>query len=337
MANCSKLIPVDKLMFAENVRSPECQRIDAMVELLRRNGYQAKYPLVVSDRGEEGYLVLCGNRRGLALCKLREEAPEDYKIIVGPTNGKVPAIVHSGLTPEEEILLRIDHGPGEDRVPLDEWSEFLAIRQLTQVGTLTQEAMAEKLGVVVLRGPNKGKANRPHVQTRVNLARLPSFVQEEMRKRTLDAKSTHLRWSDIAELYKVFDPESIDYPGGDGPLFRKAWAAAIAPKVAKGKVKDGATLTAPDAVKRSQAASSIGVGQVLLASTGQGSVSMPEVDAAILRGETAVILLARIADYLGEADYIALVSAAQQQVVVAAESESETVGTDIAKMEVVAT
>ncbi len=120
MANkCARLIEVDKLYFAENVRTPECLQLPAMCESLRRHGFKTNHPLVVSEKkidGETRYHVLVGNRRGLALVFLRDNEPEAYRQALD--DAKVPAIVHRGLTEEEEVEHRIDHSFDEDRVPL---------------------------------------------------------------------------------------------------------------------------------------------------------------------------------------------------------------------------
>ncbi|KKL05749.1 hypothetical protein LCGC14_2602940, partial [marine sediment metagenome] len=161
--NVARMIHVDHLYFEGNVRSPECEAIPAMVESYRRNGFKVNHPLVVSEKqskevGVITYLVLCGNRRGIGLQWLRDNDKAAYALAL-PTC-KVPAIVHKGLTEEEETLLRIDHSIDEDRVQLDEWSVYLAVKQLAQVGIDTQEQIAEKLGLFYTKGKKKGQPNR---------------------------------------------------------------------------------------------------------------------------------------------------------------------------------
>ena len=318
--NVTRMIAVGDLVFADNVRSPECMAIPGIVESYRRNGFKVNHPLVLSEKTDGKYLVLCGNRRGLGLVWLREHAADDFARIV--PSGKIPAVVHRGLTQEEEVLLRIDHSTDEDRVPLDEWSVFLAIQQLVQMGMDTQEQIAEKLGITHSKGKNKGQPNRSFIQPRVNLSRLPQFVQDTMRQYTLDKDNTPLRWSHVATLYKAFHGEYLDHPEGDGPVFQEAWKKATTPPVKDDAAGDDADkrkdLTAADAVKRSQAASSKGLATVLLAVTGQGDGNLADVDRCIAEGETAIATLAAIAEYLGQKDFVELVDNSREQAAAAA-------------------
>jgi len=318
MANCTRMIEVDKLAFADNVRTPECLQIPAMVESVRRHGFKNNHPLVVVEKkGDDNqitYLVLIGNRRGLGLLWLRDNDAEEYRRIL-PT-GKVPAVVHKGLTAEEEVDLRIDHSPDEDRVPLDDWSVFLAIKQLVQVGLDTQERIATKLGLFIARGKKKGQPNRPFVQPRVNLARLPLFVQAEFEKLCREGKdSTPVRWANIPQLFKVFNTEFAEYPDGDGPEFQGVWQKALTPPEVKDEkdsnANDGSVepkeLTPAEAIKRSQAANSTGLRHALLAITRQSAYNLAEIDQKILAGESAIRDLAMIKAYLGEKKYASLI------------------------------
>ncbi len=312
--NVARMIPVDSLVFADNVRSPECTAIPQMVESYRRNGYKVNHPLVVSEKTDGTYLVLCGNRRGMALHWLRDNDNGAYRAAC-PADCKIPAIVHKGLTQEEETLLRIDHSTDEDRVPLDEWSIYLAIKQLALVGIDTQERIADKLGLYYTKGKNKGQPNRSYVQPRLNLVRLPSFVEETMREYTIDKDRTPLRWSHIAGLYKAYNAEFVDYPESDGPEFKEAWEKAITPLESKEKKgNDGKKeLTPADAIKRAQVASSCGLARALLVVTGQSDDNISDIDREIVEGETAIVTLASIKDYLGEEDYTQLVVSAREQ------------------------
>ncbi len=311
MANkCARLIEVDKLYFAENVRTPECLQLPAMCESLRRHGFKTNHPLVVSEKkidGETRYHVLVGNRRGLALVFLRDNEPEVYRQALD--DAKVPAIVHRGLTEEEEVEHRIDHSFDEDRVPLDDWSVFLAIRQLVGVGIITQEKIAIKLGLFKMRGKGKGEPNRSYVQVRVNLARLPAFVQEEFRKLMVDGKdSTPARLSDVAKLYKVYNAEYVKYPHADGPDFTDVWADAMTAIAEKDDTDEQTSkeLSPAEAVKRSQGAQSNALKQALLIVTRQSGGNLAKIDAAIVEGEVAVTTLSSVSAYLGESDYAIL-------------------------------
>jgi len=309
------MISVDDLIFAGNVRSPECTAIPAMVESYRRNGFKVNHPLVVSEKSEGKYLVLCGNRRGLGLQWLQANDKEAYASAL-PT-GKVPAIVHKGLTEEEETLLRIDHSADEDRVPLDEWSIYLAIKQLAQVGIDTQERIAEKLGIFYTKGKKKGQPNRSYVQPRLNLARLPGKVEDEMRQYAIDKDNTAIRWSHLAKLYQAYNTEYVEYPNGDGPLFTAEWNKAITPPAPAeaGPTDSKKELTPADAVKRAQVASSQGLQQALLCLTGQSDAVITDIDRAMAEGETAVLTVKLIADYLGSDEYAILIDASREAAV----------------------
>ncbi|KKN46350.1 hypothetical protein LCGC14_0673780 [marine sediment metagenome] len=320
MANqCTRLVDVERLFFADNVRTPECLQLPAMVESFKRHGFKLNHPLVVSEKEVDGntvYHVLVGNRRGLGLVWLRENEPDEYRRIL--STGKVPAIVHKGLTKEEEVDHRIDHSSDEDRVPLDDWSIFLAIRQLVQVGIDTQERIAVKLGLFKQRGKDKGKPNRSYVQVRVNLARLPMFVQDEYQKLFVDGKgSTAVRCTDIANLYKAYNKEYTEFPNSDGPDFMGAWTDAIAPPTERDATDDGMSakdLTPAEAVKRSQGAQSKALKGALLVVTRQSDGNLADIDAEIVKGESALFTLRAIEALLGKEEFEGLVANAHGHV-----------------------
>lgn len=311
--NCSRLIDVDRLTFADNVRTPECMQIPKIVESFKRHRFKTNHPLVVVEKpGEDGpvYLVLIGNRRGIGLQWLRDNEADEYRRVL--PGSKVPAVVHKGLTAEEEVDLRIDHSPDEDRVPLDEWSTFLAIQQLVRVGIDTQERIASKLGLFKVRGKEKGQPNRQFVQTRANLARLPQFVKDEFEKLCRDGKdSTAVRWAHVPKLYKAHLAEYVQHPESDGPEFQAAWTKAITPpEVTDGTpIDEGADpkeLSPAEAIKRSQSASSEGLKYALLVVTRQSDRNLAEIDGLILEGESAICTLTQIRDYMGEKDFAEL-------------------------------
>lgn len=343
MANVARMIDVDRLYFSDNVRSPECMAIPGMVESFRRHGFKVNHPLVVSEKPGKSkgdppmYLVLVGNRRGQALHWLRKEEEKTYQQIL-PT-GKVPAIVHKGLTREEEVDLRIDHSVDEDRVPLDEWSIFLAIKQLVGTGADTQDRIATKLGLFKTTGKGKGQPRREYVQVRVNLVRLPSFVQDEIRKLTLDKDSTLIRWNHIPRLYKVYNAEYTTCPGGaagKGPEFTALWKELTTPPepTAEGETEGPGIpkeLSPADAIKRSQAATSKGLKQALLVVTRQSKKDLGEIDAHLVAAESALLILHDIQAYLGDEEYGKLKDAAIAQGETrrsAAQSEKERTGSE---------
>jgi hypothetical protein len=311
----TKLIPVDALHFADNPRTDACMRIPEIVDSFRLHGFNDDRPLVASEKtidGETVYHVLCGNRRGSGLHVLRDNHPEDYARVLSAHPGKVPAIVHRNLTAEMETELRIDHTPDFDRVPLDAWSEYLAIQQLVQVGTYTEEKIALKLGLVSTSArTGERKPRRSYVQARTALAKLPDFVQTEIRKLCEEGKdSTPMRWANVLPLYKVYNEEYIDHPNGDGPGFEKAWASVMVPAEEKADNRSAKELSPAEAVKRSQAASSDALKKAFLVVTRQSDEDIRQIDASIKEGETAKELLQRIADYLGPDGYNELIGAA---------------------------
>jgi hypothetical protein len=80
-------------------------------------------------------------------------------------------------------------------------------------------------------------------------------------------------------------------------------------------------LTPADAVKRAQVASSQGLQQALLALTGQSDTAIMDIDRAMVEGETAVLTVKLIQDYLGPDDYATLIDAARTSAVEAVEAE----------------
>jgi hypothetical protein len=311
----SQLVNVDALYFEGNPRTDACMRIPEMVAGLRLHGFRDDQPLVLSEKDREGgkeYLVLCGNRRGTGLTFLRDNHPEDFARALSVHPGKIPAIVHVGLTTQQETEIRIDHSADLDRVPLDPWSEYLAIQQLNAIGTYTEERIAEKLGLFTTKPDGTRTPRRSYVQPRVDLARLPKFVSDEIEKLCKEGKdATLVRWNHIVKLYGVYNKE---YPGrtdGLGPLFQEAWQKIMQPvEPSADDTPKARELSPAEAIKRSQSASSNSLREALLIVTRQHDGNLAEIDAAILEGETAVIILKAIADHLGESAYNELVESA---------------------------
>ncbi len=308
MSKFTRAIPVDSLYMENNVRSEECMLIPQMVESLRIHGFRVNHPLRVSEKSDGRFLVLAGNRRTSGLLFLKDNDPETYRNAL--PGGKVPCVVDKGLTVEQEIEIRIDHSDDLDRVPLDEWSIFLAIKQLATAGFDTQEKIAIKMGL----RKKDGKPRREYVQVRVNLASMPQFVQDEFRKLTLDRNTTPIRWNMVSRLYKVYNDEFLDHAAGDGPLFKAEWAECMTPpNVNDPDDTTAKTLTPAEAIKKAQAANSAGLRDAILAMTRQGDIDLVAVDRRIQEGETAVHTLRCICEYLGEVDSTALVASSLKQ------------------------
>lgn len=336
--NVTKMRKLSDLYLEGNVRTEACEQIPQMVASLRRNGFKPNHPIVVSEKADGRLLVLCGNRRTKGLQWLEQNDPAEYSRIV--PDGKVPCIVHTGLTVEEEILIRVDHSSDEDRVRLDEWSEFVAIKQLVRAFTgESQERIAEKLGIFHVKGKNAGKPNRSYVQTRVNLARLPVFVQEQFKLLMTEGKdATPVRITDIKSLYAAYNEEFADHPDGDGPAFQEVWNGIINPEPStddddSADSADPSSLKPEQARQRAQAASSGLIRRILMAVTNQGG-DLADLDSTAAALEADAQILADVRDYLGEAAYNDLVDSARearlQRDAVAAESADVADSADVA-------
>jgi hypothetical protein len=309
------LIDVDALYFEGNPRTDACMRIPEMVSCLRLHGYRDEEPIVLSEKirkDKTEYLVLCGNRRGTGLTFLRDNHPEDYARALSAHPGKIPAIVHVGLTPQREIEIRIDHSADLDRVPLDPWSEYLAIQQLNSTNMYTEEKIAEKLGLWNVKPGGIRTPRRSYVQPRVDLARMPTFVADEIEKLCKEGKdSTLIRWNHVVKLYGVYNKEYIEHKDGFGPLFQEAWKKIMEPAESSADDTTKAKELSPaEAIKRSQSAQSDAMKTALLIVTRQHDGNLADIDAAILEGETAVTILKAIAKHLGETAYNELVESA---------------------------
>ena len=214
----TELIDFERLFRRDNVRTSQSLNLPKMIQSLKTRGFKPNHPLVVSEKDDQ-YLVLCGNRRTEALEAIRREDSKIFDAIL--PGAVVPCIVHRGLTEQQEIVLRIDHSDAEDREPLDEWGEFLATRQLMRVGYSTQKDIAGMLG----KFNKNGEPNRSFVQQRVNLARLPKFVQDEMEVLcTKGREATHLRWANIPGLFSIYNDEFKEgHKLEPGPKFMERW------------------------------------------------------------------------------------------------------------------
>lgn len=296
---------------ADNVRTAATERIPEMVASILRNGFKQNHPLVLSRKADGRALVLCGNRRTMALEFIAQNHPDKLAEIL--PNGMVPAVVYDNLTQEQEALIRIDHGSDEDRVPLDEVGEFYAVRQLVKAGYNSEADIAEKLGKFHASGKNAGQPNRSWVQPRVALAQLPAYVQAEFVKLWAEGNNaTAVRVSMILRpLYKVFNEEYRNFPDGNGPQFQAVWAECLgkahtvrAPKI---------TISPATALERSKHVGSRNLREALKLVAGEAAdgITLADIDAACVVSEAAAATLAEIADYLGEADYAELISASR--------------------------
>lgn len=296
---------------ADNVRTAATEQIPLMVASLLRNGFKPNHPLVISRKADGRALVLCGNRRTIALEYLAANNPAEFARIL--PDGMIPAVIYDNLTAEQEALLRIDHGTDEDRVPLDEMGEFLAVRQLVKAGYNTETGIAEKLGKFHASGKNAGQPNRSWVQPRVALAQLPAYVQAEFAKLWQEGSAaTPVRIGMILRpLYKVFNEEYRNFPDGNGPQFSAVWAECLGKVHATKAAK--VTISPATALERSKHVGSRNLREALKLVAGEAAdgITLADIDAACIVSETAAATLAEIADYMGESDYADLIAAAR--------------------------
>lgn len=310
-----EMIPFDKLYRRDNVRTAATLQLEAMIKSLTDKGFKKNHPIVVSQKPDGKFLVLCGNRRteALEVIQGRDQALFERTL----PGGLIPAVVHTNLDEGTEILIRIDHGADEDRVGLDDWGEFLAVKQLVKAGYSSQNDVAAKLGKV----DESGKPKRSWVQQRVNLARLPRFVQDEMERYcTGGAEASHLRWSDIAKLFELFTKElKQGFTEGDGPELQELWTATLNP------VQDPDTGNAPKPLSGKKmeemgtTMSSSLVKKVLLRAAGKPTdrtaegepyiCDWAELDDLGVRYETAHLQLTKIAEHMGQDDFNATLDA----------------------------
>lgn len=230
------------LAWNNNVRTASTLALPQMIRSMLSRGYDPAYPISVSIQEDGSYLVLRGNRRTLALGAIRDEDQAAFDRIL--VNGQLPAIVYEKLTEAEEILLRNDHSAFHGQVGLDEWGEFLQLRQLMRAGYSSQAGLAAKLGKFKTGEDGSLNPNRSWIQQRCNLARLPQFVIDEyemlMRRKEPQFVDTHpgaaetpVRWGKVASLYKAHfaDREKgiIDSIEG-GPELQATWAEVMRKK-----------------------------------------------------------------------------------------------------------
>lgn len=312
-----QFVPVALLVRRDNVRTAQCLQIPRMVDSIKRHGFKPNHPLVLSEKSDGSLLVLCGNRRSEAIETIAANEPDVFAALF--PDGCVPAVVYSGLTEEQEALIRVDHGKDEDRVPLDDWSEFLAIRQLVRAGYDTQSGIAEKMGWFKEDKTGKTVPNRSKVQPRVELAQLPQFVQAEYERYCTQPESgSPVRWSMVAKLAKAYREEFTTFPDGDGPVFQAAWNEAIAPPA---QAADKPQPIKPaDMEKRAKVVGSRNLRDALLACSGSGKIGLADLDARMIQAECALATLSEIAGYLGKADFDTLVSEAREHAAQAAQA-----------------
>ncbi len=318
-------IKFESLVWGGNVRPEEDLVLEPMIHSMKNLGYDPKYPLVVSKKAGGEYLVLNGNRRSLALKSIQENEPAIFDIILPGKDHKVPALVFTGMTEDEEALIRIDHGKSQDRVALSEHGTFLAVKQLVRAGYPSQADIAAQLDLFKQNPQTKVlEPNRSYIQGRVTLARLPEFMQEEYVKLMKGGKNaTPVRWSQVPKLFKAYEPERRQgYFGEDvsklGPETAKVWKETITPEA--GSDEDAAekdrSMTKSKLIEASATLGSRLGKMFMLKIAGEDvkdtsvtpakSLTLADIDGEMVQAEKAIGDLIAFRDELGEAKYDAL-------------------------------
>jgi hypothetical protein len=225
----------DCSLYADNPRPADEFDVAEMVTLYGKFGYRPEFPITVSQRKDGTTVVLRGNRRLTAALTLRDTQPDMFAKVF--PKGEIPAIIHKGLSDSEEMLLAVDHSTELDRKALSPWGIFRAIAGLMGRGEIKgRYAIAEKLGLVKVQtvdGKTVRTVQGPYVQKRMDLARLPEFVQSAYKSSPMFGGSDG-RFSQIAvgKLRKIYDKErntAATLGKATGPEFDAAWSALLNP------------------------------------------------------------------------------------------------------------
>lgn len=314
-------IPFSYLTWGDNVRSTETLQLEGMIHSFKQRGYITEHRVVLSKKSANKYLVLCGNRRTEALKKLKETEPEEFKEIL--PDGKIPAVVYEDLTEDEEILIRNDHSSELDRVGLDDEGIFYAVKQLVKaLGTESQADLAAKLNLYIEdKQTGTMKPNRSFIQQRVNLARLPDFVQKEFIKLMRDGKnSTNVRWSHVAKLFKLYkEGRSKGYVEDGGPEFQEFWEKCLHPSATEtNKSGSGPKMLTKSEAERVSENLGSRLGQLFMLKVAGNPVEIDgkkvdwgDIDGEMVKCEQAYADITKIAKHLGKTEFKKLMKAAE--------------------------
>ena len=266
-------LPLDKLVLRNNVRDESEYNLPPLIESFRKNGFRPSAPIVAYYGDDKKYEVLAGNRRTNAL---RTFKPDELKEILAATDGLVPCLVYSNLTPAQCEILRCDHGTDEDRQPLSKYGQFVAVGRLLIAG-LTQVQIAERLSLHIVKDGIK-KPNRPIVQIYANAAALPDRVKALLKAYWLRGEGT-IRQTDIATLSKVWNEEFPNFGinGKEGPKFR-AKVQEILDRNPDEKSTTTQSLSAAAATERAKVMTSPTTRQLLVAATQKDGSALAQLD-----------------------------------------------------------
>ena len=269
----NKMLAVNELVLRNNVRDESEYNLPPLIESFKKNGFRPSAPLVIHVGDDNLYEVLAGNRRTNAL---RTLTPEELNEVLAATDGKVPCLVYSNLTPAQREILRCDHGTDEDRQPLSKFGQFIAVGRLLIAG-LTQTQIAERLGMHLVKDGVK-KPNRSIVQIYANAAALPDRVKAMLKAYWLRGEGT-IRQSDIATLSKVWNEEFPNFGmvGKEGPKFR-AKVQEILDRNPDEKQTTARSLSPSAATEKAKVMTSPTTRQLLVAATQTDGSALAQLD-----------------------------------------------------------
>lgn len=162
--------------YSKNVRLVEKYDVEKLQEDISQTGL--RNPLVVVDRGDKKYEVLQGFRRAMAISNIRTKTPDRFV--------EIPAVIYGRETTDAECTaIMLDHANVKS---LGDFEMYLSVKKMLAAGYTEDEIGAA-------HGKSRGWA-----QDRRILARQPSFVEDEWRKKALGEKCANVTTKDIRAL-----------------------------------------------------------------------------------------------------------------------------------------
>lgn len=218
-------VPVDLIFtnFELNPRENDSYGIDANAELfdsLKTYGIDpSKPPITLSRKSDGRYLTLRGNLR---MSIVREMNAENDKAGLPVRFPTVPALVYTGLTPEEEILILADH-TGQKELNRYELALMVGRASLARRWTDKEGASYFGLGASTVQRLRQQFLMPPvldDLKKEVHLSRFKGGdVPEEHKPYVFTQK-------ECATLYNGYNSDQAINPiprWTDGPNFKQAW------------------------------------------------------------------------------------------------------------------
>lgn len=280
-----------------NARSDDgvTRNAERLAESMRRRGYDAACPIVVSAKSKGRYLILRGHSRHRAAG------------IVGLET--VPAVVYSGLTPAQELAIMADQTADAAAQSWTDAEFFAAIEKLVVAGYQSQAALACHFGWFTRDKQGNVSPARNKMQLRVEAVslarRIPSFRAALTRGLTpgYDGSEPIVKWQHVRALKKA-DSEDCKsgVTDGTGAKYQEAWTALVG-KQAGQAGSDKSSLTPTAATKRAEITSSAILRDAYLVATGQGAAGLTfeALDARAVEAEAALALVTRLTAFDADA------------------------------------